>query len=220
VSLPGDVRGVKLPLLWDAKRVYVPHSEGITALAAQTGVALWHAKGPTDRLVLSRNLLLTTRGGWVTGWAVTTGAEVLKARLPQGALAALFLGKDRVLLTGTDVAYLPRAGKARWVTPLPKGYPLGDGGLLEVPGGVVAFCYGSISDSGVNVVRLDQATGKVVWRAGCAPLGVPHSQYLHRATVAVEGARLRVTSEGSSGTFVEELDLRTGTRLSRTRPKR
>src|SRR5215468_5085762 len=99
MSLPGDVRGVMPPhLLWDAKRVYVRHQGGITALAAESGVTLWHAEGPTDRLVLSRDLLLTTHDGWVTGRAVSTGAEVLKVRLPQGALAALILGDDRVLL--------------------------------------------------------------------------------------------------------------------------
>jgi outer membrane protein assembly factor BamB len=221
-SLPGDVRGVNLPhLLWDAKRLYVRHRDGLTAVAAESGVVLWHAKGPTDRLVLSRDLLLTTTDGWVTARAVTTGAEVFKERLPEEAVAALFLGEDRVLLNSTEVVCLPRAGKARWVAPLPKGYGLGDGGLVEVPGGgVVAFCYGSIFDRGVNVVRLDLATGEVVWRARCAPLGVAHSAYRHQATVAVEGDRLRVTSQGSSGTFVEELELRTGKQLSRTRSKR
>jgi outer membrane protein assembly factor BamB len=214
-------RGKDPRLLWDAKRVYVRHRDGLTALAAQSGVVLWHAKGPTDRLVLSRDLLLTTTDGWVTARAVTTGAEIFKERLPQGALAALFLGEDRVLLKGTEVARLPRAGKARWVAPLPKGYPLGNGGLVEVPGGdVVAFSYRSSFDSGVNVIRLDLATGEVVWRARCARLGVPHSRYWHQAAVAVAGDRLRVTSQGSSGTFVEELDLRTGKQLSRTRSKR
>jgi outer membrane protein assembly factor BamB len=221
ISLPGDLSGVMPPhLLWDAKRVYVRHREGVTALAAESGVVLWHAKGPTDRLVLSRDLLLTTRDGWVTARTVSTGAEVFKARLPKGALAALFLGEDRVLLKGTEVVRLPREGKARWVAPLPNGYPLGNGGLVEVPGGVVAFCYGSIFDSGVNVVRFDLATGEVVWRTRCAPLGVPHTRYQHQAVVAVEGDWLRVTSKGSSGTFVEVLDLKTGKQLSRTRSKR
>jgi hypothetical protein len=222
VSLPGDVRGVMPPhLLWDAKRVYVRHKDGLTALAGQSGVVLWHAKGPTDRLVLSRDLLLTTTDGWVKARAVTTGAEIFKERLPKGALAALFLGKDRVLLKGTEVARLPRAGKARWVTPLPKSYSLGSGGLVEVPGGgVVAFSYGSGFDSGVNVVRLDLATGEVVWWVRCASLGVEHSQYRHQAAVVVEGDRLRVTSKGAYGTFTEVLDLRTGKQLKRTVSKK
>jgi outer membrane protein assembly factor BamB len=216
-SVPGDLAGGKDPhLLWDLKRVYVRHNDGITALAAQTGVVLWHAKGPTDRLVLSGELLLTTRDGWVTARAVSTGGEVFKERLPQGALAALFLGEDRVLLTGTEVVRLPRGGKARWATPLLQSDWLGDGGLVEVAGGdLVAFSYCPISDSGVQLARLNGATGEVVWRAGCAPLGVKHSKYKHDAAVAVEAARLRVTSDGSYGTFVEILDLKTGKKLKR-----
>jgi hypothetical protein len=48
---------------------------------------------------------------------------------------------------------------------------------------------------------------------------VGHSQYLHDATVAVAGERLRVSSQGSYGTFVEVLDLRTGKQLRRTAKK-
>src|SRR5262249_21923686 len=170
-----------------------------------------------DRLVLSRDLLLTTTDGWVTARAVSTGAEVLKARLPEGALAALLLGEDRVLLTEREVVRLRRGAKVRWATPLPDGSWLEDGGLIELPGGdVLAFRYGPIHDSGVQVARLAGATGKVVWRAHCAPLGVGHSKYRHEGTVAVEGDRLRVTSEASGGTFVELLDLRTGKQLKRT----
>src|SRR5262249_11829603 len=89
MSLPGDVRGVRLPhLLWDAKRVYVRHRDGLTALAAETGVVVWHAEGPTERLVLSRGLLLTTgnAGGGPRGVArnVCTGAQGPQSPLPPG----------------------------------------------------------------------------------------------------------------------------------------
>jgi outer membrane protein assembly factor BamB len=114
-----------------------------------------------------------------------------------------------------------RPGKKGWATPLGEGYGLKGGGLVEVDGGdVVAFSYGPISDSGVRLTRLNAATGKVVWRANCAPLGVPHSRYWHTAAAIVEGDRLRVTSWGAAGTFVEVLDLQTGKQLRRTRSKR
>jgi hypothetical protein len=87
-------------------------------------------------------------------------------------------------------------------------------------GDLVAFLYCGIADSGVEVMRLNSATGKVVWRADCAPLGVKHSAYQHEATVAAEGDALRVTSRGSSGTFVEVLDLGSGRQLERTVSKR
>jgi hypothetical protein len=92
------------------------------------------------------------------------------------------------------------------------------GGLVELPGGdLLAFLYGCISDSGVQVIRLNPGTGKEVWQARCAPLGVMHSAYKHRATLTVEEGRVKVTSKGSGGTFVELLDLESGRQLKRTR---
>jgi hypothetical protein len=96
------------------------------------------------------------------------------------------------------------------------------GGFVPLAGDeAVAFQYGLISDSGVDVLRLNLATGKVVWQTRCEPLGVSHSKYHHDARVEVEGGnKLQVTSEASGGTFVEVLDLRTGKQRSRTRPSK
>jgi outer membrane protein assembly factor BamB len=212
-------------LVWDAKRVYVRHNDGVTALSTATGIILWQSPGPNDRLLVSRDRLLATeeaedRGRWVIARTVTTGAEVCKFRLPAGAVAGLPQGEDRLLLTETEVVRVC-PGKKSWATPLGEGVRLRGGGLVEADGGdLVAFSYGPISDSGVRLTRLNAATGKVAWRAHCAPLGVGHSQYLHDATVAIEGERIRVTSWGASGTFVEVLDLRKGKQLSRTVSKR
>jgi outer membrane protein assembly factor BamB len=122
-----------------------------------------------------------------------------------------------IFLTSRDVIRLSAGGKVLWRVPLKHQWIAG-GGLQRLPGGdVVAFLHGRISDSGVEVVRFHPVTGRVVWRARCAPLGVGHSEYSHRVAVAVEGERARVTSRGSSGTFVEVLDLRSGRQLRRTR---
>jgi outer membrane protein assembly factor BamB len=206
-------------LVWDAKRVYVRHSDGVTALSTATGIILWHSPGPNDRLLVSRGRLLATeeaedRNRWVIARTVTTGAEVCRFRLPQGAIAGLPWGPDRLILTDRDVVRLSPS-KVAWVTSHGDRDWLGGGGLIEVGGDVVAFLYCPIADSGVLLVRLNAATGKVVWRARCAPLGVDHSKYRHDATVAVEGERLRVNSWGSYGTFLEVLDVRTGKRLKR-----
>jgi hypothetical protein len=71
----------------------------------------------------------------------------------------------------------------------------------------------------VQIMRLDPTKGKVVWRVSCAPLGVDHSAYSHRANVTVEDGHIKVNSRGSSGTFVEYLDLETGRQLKRDSSK-
>src|SRR5262245_19577345 len=155
-------------LVWDDKRVYVRHRDGVTALSTATGIILWHSKGPNDRLLLSRDRLLATeeagdRSRWVIARTVTTGAEVCRFRLPQGAIAGLPWGPDRLRLTDRDVVRRSPNNVA-WATSHGDRDRLGGGGLIEVGGDVVAFLYCPIADSGVLVVRLNAATGKVVWR--------------------------------------------------------
>ena len=203
-------------LLWDSKRVYVRHEGGVTALAAQTGTILWHAPGRDNSLGLRGDLLLGTRKGWVIGRAVLTGAEVLKARLPKGVVAGLPQGDDWVFLSDKDVVRLSPAGKPRWRTPLGG---IRGGGLVEVEKDVVAFLYCPASDSGVDVLRLNATSGRVVWQSRCDSLGVDHCEYYHDAAVTVAGGRLLVTSQGAYGRFVEELNLKTGKRLRRTETK-
>jgi hypothetical protein len=69
-------------------------------------------------------------------------------------------------------------------------------------------------------MRFDPSSGKEKWKVYCQGLHVGHSKYSHTATVAVEGEKLRVTSTGSQGTFVEILDLKTGRQLERTQKAR
>jgi outer membrane protein assembly factor BamB len=214
--LDGKLAGKEPQLLWDAKRVYVRHNDCVTALAAQTGVVLWHEKGINGRLALSGQLLLSTYDRCVTARAVTTGAEVWRFQLPKGVMAALPQGNDWVFLGNKDVVRLSPGGKPRWRTPLGG---IRGGGLVEVEKDVVAFLCSPASDSGVDVVRLNAASGRVVWQTRCDSLGVEHSQYSHDAAVTVAGGRLLVTSQGAYGRFVEELNLTTGKRLRRTERK-
>ena len=78
----------------------------------------------------------------------------------------------------------------------------------------LSFRYGEFWDSGVEVDRVKN--GKVVWRAFVEPLGVEHSKYLHQATVSVEGNFVKIHSEGSSGSIIEQRDIKTGRVLKRT----
>jgi hypothetical protein len=155
-------------------------------------------------------------GGSGAGLLIDRKGQV-RYRLDRQVVAGMRQGEDYVILTSHDVVRLSPDSKTRWAVPLDREWIAG-GDLVEVAGGdVVAFLFGRINDSGVQLARLDPATGKVVWRTRCKELGVGHSKYSHQAEVAVEGDRLRVTSRGSSGTFVDLVDLGSGKRLERKR---
>jgi hypothetical protein len=75
--------------------------------------------------------------------------------------------------------------------------------------------HGPISDSGVQLARIDLSTeAKVVWEVFAQPLGVDHSKYRHAARAMVYGDRCVLVSDGAA-TFVEIRDLETGALLER-----
>src|SRR5262245_52970475 len=88
--LDGNLGTVRPPdVLWDEKRVYISHKQGITALHVHDGAVLWHWEGPNHCLLLSGNLLLATdcsvapRGGrWLLARDVSKGHEAFKVKLP------------------------------------------------------------------------------------------------------------------------------------------
>jgi len=156
---------------------------------------------------------IDTKGGV---YLIDRGGKVCH-RFKHSVLDGKSLGKDRVLLTSHHVLRFTAAREV-WAIRLPDPDRFDNGGLVEVPGGdLLVFRYGPISDGGVRLMRLDPRTGKTVWTAKCAPLGVSHSKYHHRAAVVIAGRQIRVTSRGSSGSFVEMLDLKTGKQLRRAR---
>jgi hypothetical protein len=137
-------------------------------------------------------------------------------------IAEVTRGTDRVCLTSRHVARVSPAGKVLWLVPFKQPYPIGDGGLTKLQGGdLLAFRFAPLWNSGVDLIRLSPATGKVAWSSRCAELvGVAHSAYRHAATIAIAAHLIRVTSEGSAGTFIEILYVETGRQIRRTVSKR
>lgn len=83
----------------------------------------------------------------------------------------------------------------------------------------LVYRYGTHSDSGVMVYRMDAVMTKERWRAECKCLGVPHSKYYHRADVEIKNNEAIINSvanNGHGGKFEERLDLATGKSLART----
>ncbi len=152
------------------------------------------------------------------GLLIDRGGRV-RLKLDRMLLGGHRQGDDLILLTSRDVARVAADGKTVWAVPFRiRQWPAGGGVVPLADGVVLAYLYGQISDSGVQVVRLEPGTGKQLWQSFCEPLGVTHSRYVHRAAVVTEEGRVKVTSRGSSGTFVELLDLGTGKLVKRTRP--
>jgi hypothetical protein len=140
----------------------------------------------------------------------------VRHRLDRQVLAVCAAGKDRLVLTDQDVTRLGVDGPPLWTAPFAQREWIAGGGLVPLAGGdVVAYLHGAIADTGVQVLRLDPGTGRERWEVMCPRLGVSHSKYRHLAVVEVRGGRLKVTSRGSYGTFVEALDAQTGRSLAR-----
>jgi hypothetical protein len=129
-------------------------------------------------------------------------------------------GGDVVFLTSKNIVRVTPKDKIVWTVPFDQHQWIAGGELIDLPGGdVIASQFGRICDSGVSLIRFDPTSGKAKWKAYCQGLHVGHSAYLHSASVTVKGGKLQVTSKGSYGTFVEMLDLKTGSHLQRTQKK-
>jgi outer membrane protein assembly factor BamB len=155
-------------------------------------------------------------GGKGNGLLIDQAGQVWH-RFSRYVTAGINQGQDRVFLTSKEIICLTPDRKARWTIQLEEKWPAGGGLVAVADGDVIAFLHGIISDSGVEVARIKPATGKVVWKVECKPLGVGHSKYHHEARVEIQDKQLKVTSKGSAGTFIELLDLATGKQLERKR---
>src|SRR5262249_37155128 len=126
-------------------------------------------------------------------------------------------GKDTIFLTSTDIVRVSPNDRVLWSLPFSDHQWTSGGKLVDLPGGdILAFRYGEICDSGVDLVRFTPLTGKTVWGTNCDRLGTRHSEYYHEASVLLERDSIRVTSKGSHGTVVEILELKSGRSLKRT----
>jgi HEAT repeats/PQQ-like domain len=153
------------------------------------------------------------------GFLFDRGGQVWH-RLAFRLLGGKSLDRDVVVLTPRGVVRLSPDDDAVWTVRLGWSNWTADGGLADLPGGdVLAFVYDRTSHSGVEVRRIDVATGRSVWTQSCHAFTYAgwYTKYEHRATVVVDADRVRVTSRESHGNFLEVLDLATGRQLSRRR---
>jgi hypothetical protein len=121
-------------------------------------------------------------------------------------------------LTGDDVRQLTAEGLERWRVPFPRSQDHAGGDLRIMGGELIASLCGRISDSGVQVARIDRNHGTLVWATDCQGLRVEHSEYHHETKLKlIDGRFIEVLSKGSKGCFVEVLDLSSGISVFRKR---
>jgi outer membrane protein assembly factor BamB len=198
----------------------------VTARASATGEEVFRVRLPLqdfDPLAIKEmaGLILVQKGerpgGEGAGLLFDRDGQI-RHRFDRQVIMGKFLGKDRVFLTSRDVIRLSSDDKIIWSLKFSHKWVAG-GGIVELEGrDILIFVHGYISDSGVQLIRLNPDSGEVVWRANCSPLGGLHSAYHHWANARVDGARIKVTSRGSHGTIVEYLDTKSGRQLERIAP--
>jgi hypothetical protein len=126
------------------------------------------------------------------------------------------LGADLLVIGEKRIARIKRDGSAVWERTGFRERFVAGSGVVTLPGGdLLAFNYGRISDSGVELARIRPDDGAELWRAHAAALGVAHSVYQHEAYVELRGKDLVVVSQGAYGDFVEVRDASTGASLAR-----
>jgi outer membrane protein assembly factor BamB len=145
----------------------------------------------------------------------------IRCQLPRQVVCGITSGKGRVFLTNTDVFLLSARDEITWSAQFDDNalidwWFLG-GEILQLPGGdLLAYRYCTDADWGVQLMRLNPSTGKVVWKGSCEGLGAEQEgEYSQKVQVAVEGPLIRVTSHGDGGSFWEILDLASGEQLFR-----
>jgi hypothetical protein len=196
----------------------------MTARDTATGKEVFRVGLPVDNfdplpIADAAGLILVQKwddpGGKGLALLIDRAGRVLHRFDRQVVTAHPLAGGDRLILTSRDVVRLSDAGDVKWSAPFQEQEWIAGGGFVPLSDGdIVAFLYGRINDSGVQLVRLDPVTGER-WAAYCKQLGTMHSEYSHTAVVKPVGDYLRVTSRGSHGTFVEVIDSRDGRSVGR-----
>ncbi len=197
----------------------------IVARGLRDGSVAWRAAEQDTRdpgsILQSGNLLFVRYGGGFENGPTTCVDLKGKVRfhLKEFVYSARETGPDVFVATNQRVAKLKNDGAAVWEasTERPPGsFPFDFGDFVMLPGGdILVFFYGPISDSGVEVWRVDAANGRVIWKTECQRLGIPHSEYEHRAWLVPLSREVIVVSNASGGSFVEVLALSDGKQLTR-----
>lgn len=193
----------------------------IVARRATDGKEAWHSligeeSDPDSIDVDARHVIVRDTSRKLTIVFDHTGKELY--RIKESVQTTRLVSADLLVFTDKRVALYEDTGRVKWArAPLADTFVAGND-VIELGGDLLIGNFGRISDSGLDVVRLDAASGAVRWETKVPGLGVAHSQYLHVAYLDVSSAKVYAVSQGAAGSFFERLDLATGTRERRCDP--
>ena len=178
-------------------------------------VALPTEEEPETPVVVGKNLLL--RGDKYSLLVNAKGEELF--RLPERISQLKELQTDQWIATSDKRIFaLQKGGTISWeITGFEENFVHATRLLLLPDGDLLLYNFGAISDSGVELVRLDKA-GKERWRSRCKPAMVDHSEYYHQAYVTLRNDDLIVVSQGSYANFIEIVDAKSGASKQRFQP--
>jgi hypothetical protein len=214
-----------------ADRVLTADGRQVVALAADSGTEVLRLSLPADddfrpaAIGDAAGLFLVQTheapDGKGDAFLIDRAGQV-RHRFPRQVVDGRPAGEDRVFLTSRDVLRLTPDDKTLWAVPFADREWVAAGRLLEVSGGdLVAFLYGRIANTGLQLLRIDPVRGVKRWGTYCESLpDVSHSADKHGVDVEWVGDRLRVISLGSAGRFVEWLDGQTGGSVRRGEKRR
>jgi len=195
----------------------------MTARSVSTGKEVFKVKLPSD---FQDPDPIDERAGFImvhNQYPALQGKSILIDRLGHIVMRwdhlivdAVRQGEDLILLSGEQITRITLDKKIQWGVPLTEPPSGSNGAIFRLPDGdILVYQYHGIADSGVELSRLDPDKGKKKWRTFCRELGVSHSAYRHEVNVTLEDRRLKVTSRGSFGDFVELIDPQTGKHIQR-----
>jgi outer membrane protein assembly factor BamB len=191
----------------------------LVAIRLLDGTQAWRAPvademDPDAIEVLSRYIVV--RDHKVTVVLDHGGRELY--RLLEGVQSVHPVTGGLLVFSDKRVALLDDAGAATWTRPPMRDSSAAGNDVLDLGGDLLIGNFNRFSDSGVELIRFNGATGALKWQTKIPGLNVAHSEYLHVAYLEVRSPKVLVVSQGSGGSFFESVDLATGKRERRCDP--
>lgn len=171
-----------------------------------------------------RHLLFSSVGGSRRRAVVRRIDDGMQVAAVSATVAALVEGPDGAILgllavdgeqTGGLALLEPSDGQPRWRVDDPRAG--GSATVLLAGDRLVVAAYCAIA-TGADLLSVDLASGRLLWRADVAQLGASHSRYSNEVALRLRDGEVVMVGREAFGSYVQTFDLATGQRLFSTLP--